>query len=382
MAGAVDIPVFSASPDMAQEYSKRSIAVVVVIMIVATTRERSNQRGSARSVLNYFLTGLMRCRAESHCSASPSRWPRFPSWSRFGPRRARKCGSSSASIARRSLATSLRLATSERSTSSDERGAAYLSAIVLTDASNGSDRIRQGSILSEQSRGCTARAATASAAVHAGQASRMSVCRGRYPTRLWEAAELNGLVEEHGEDTVYNVMMSAIQAAEDRPNEDADKPRPIAATQYEWKDPSTITRRDWLYRHLLIRKFVTATVSPGGVGKSSLIAVEALAKVSGKDLLGVTPWQWPDPLAGMTGADFDKAAAAIKAGRWRDNSQAKDWAGKAVADALGLDISDRRDKAKVAGMIKAWLAAGSLIKVEGMDEKRMPKMFIEVCESS
>jgi hypothetical protein len=202
------------------------------------------------------------------------------------------------------------------------------------------------------------------------------------PTRLWEAAELNGLVEEHGEDTVYNVMMSAIQAAEDRPNEDADKPRPIAATQYEWKDPSTITRRDWLYRHLLIRKFVTATVSPGGVGKSSLIAVEALAKVSGKDLLGVTPWQWPDPLAGMTGADFDKAAAAIKAGRWRDNSQAKDWAGKAVADALGLDISDRRDKAKVAGMIKAWLAAGSLIKVEGMDEKRMPKMFIEVCESS
>ncbi|WP_349628622.1 AAA family ATPase [Bradyrhizobium sp. JYMT SZCCT0180] len=47
-----------------------------------------------------------------------------------------------------------------------------------------------------------------------------------------------------------------------------------------------------------MRKFVTATISPGGVGKSSLIAAEALAQVSGRDLLGVSlsqrlrVWLW------------------------------------------------------------------------------------------
>ncbi|MBR1213970.1 AAA family ATPase [Bradyrhizobium sp. JYMT SZCCT0180] len=57
-------------------------------------------------------------------------------------------------------------------------------------------------------------------------------------------------------------------------------------------------RRGWIYGNLLIRKFVTATISPGGVGKSSLIAAEALAQVSGRDLLGVSlsqrlrVWLW------------------------------------------------------------------------------------------
>lgn len=77
------------------------------------------------------------------------------------------------------------------------------------------------------------------------------------------------------------------------------QPRPIiTATAYAWKDPATIPRRDFVYGRHLIRKFVSATVAPGGVGKSSLEITEALAMVSGKDLLGVHPagrskvWVW------------------------------------------------------------------------------------------
>ena len=76
------------------------------------------------------------------------------------------------------------------------------------------------------------------------------------------------------------------------------QPSLIPATPYVWIDPANIPQRDWLYGRLLIRKFVTATVAPGGLGKSSLITVEALSQVSGKDLLGVTPkeqlrvWLW------------------------------------------------------------------------------------------
>jgi hypothetical protein len=90
----------------------------------------------------------------------------------------------------------------------------------------------------------------------------------------------------------------------------------------------------------------------------------------------------PDPLAGMTGADFDKAAAKIQSGKWRENAQAKDWVGKAIAEALDLNIANKPERAKVSGMIKAWLAAGSLIIVKGEDEKRMSRKFVEVREEA
>jgi AAA domain len=83
-----------------------------------------------------------------------------------------------------------------------------------------------------------------------------------------------------------------------RSGKPAPPPTPIRATSYAWKDPATIRRRQWLYGDLLVRKIVSATISPGGVGKSSLVAGEALAMVSGKPLLGVSPpeklrvWLW------------------------------------------------------------------------------------------
>lgn len=94
----------------------------------------------------------------------------------------------------------------------------------------------------------------------------------------------------------------------------------------------------------------------------------------------VTPWEWPDPLANVTGADFEKAAAAIRAGRWREHPQARDWVGVPVAKALGLNLASKPDRARVAGMIRMWLAAGSLVVVDGVDAKSMPRRFIQVAE--
>jgi AAA domain len=53
-----------------------------------------------------------------------------------------------------------------------------------------------------------------------------------------------------------------------------------------------------VYGRHYIRQFLSATVAPGGVGKSSLSVVEALAMASGRDLIGVAPpaplrvWYW------------------------------------------------------------------------------------------
>lgn len=113
--------------------------------------------------------------------------------------------------------------------------------------------------------------------------------------------------------------------ADDLPNMAAAAAAQITATPFEWCDPSKIPPREWLYGRHLIRKYVSATISPGGVGKSSLALVEALAMVSGKSLLGepatdpLRVWYWngEDPIDelqrrvmaiavhyGLTSADF------------------------------------------------------------------------------
>ena len=61
---------------------------------------------------------------------------------------------------------------------------------------------------------------------------------------------------------------------------------PLKATPFVWKDPATIPPRPWVYGHHMIRRQVSVTVAPGGVGKSSLTLVEALAIATGRELLG------------------------------------------------------------------------------------------------
>jgi len=78
----------------------------------------------------------------------------------------------------------------------------------------------------------------------------------------------------------------------------------IQATPYQWVPASQIPPRDILYGRHLFRKFLSATVAPGGVGKSSLEIVETLAMVTGRTLIGEAPkrplsvWYWngEDPL--------------------------------------------------------------------------------------
>ena len=64
-------------------------------------------------------------------------------------------------------------------------------------------------------------------------------------------------------------------------------------TPFVLRDPAEIPPRQWLYDKRLISGHASLTVSPGGLGKSSLLIVEALAMASGKPLLGSAP---PRPL--------------------------------------------------------------------------------------
>ena len=54
--------------------------------------------------------------------------------------------------------------------------------------------------------------------------------------------------------------------------------RPGTPTPFSWRK---LKRREWLHANHYIRGFVSATISPGGVGKSTNAIVEALAMVTG-----------------------------------------------------------------------------------------------------
>jgi hypothetical protein len=84
-----------------------------------------------------------------------------------------------------------------------------------------------------------------------------------------------------------------------------ERPLNEFVSPFAWGDgPSAIPRRQWVYGRHYIRKFVSATFSPGGVGKSSLVITEAMAMASNRRLLGPSPgqryrvayWNGEDPL--------------------------------------------------------------------------------------
>lgn len=68
-----------------------------------------------------------------------------------------------------------------------------------------------------------------------------------------------------------------------------DKGTSLPLTRWSWVDPSTLPPRQWLYGKHYIRRFVSATVAPGGSGKSALALTEALVLASGRGLLGIVP---------------------------------------------------------------------------------------------
>lgn len=72
---------------------------------------------------------------------------------------------------------------------------------------------------------------------------------------------------------------------------DISAPAPIRATPFVLRDPASLPERDWLYGKHYIRQYATASVGPGGGGKTAHSISETLAMVTGRPLL--------DPDAGL-----------------------------------------------------------------------------------
>jgi AAA domain len=146
-------------------------------------------------------------------------------------------------------------------------------------------------------------------------------------------------------------------------------PSTIKATPYEPCDPASIPPREWIYGRHYIRKFVSGTVAPGGVGKSSLFLIEALSIVTGMALLTPYPiergrvWWWngEDPR--------EELKRRIEAARLHYGIAAEDIRGRLFVDSgrsMPIVIAtDTRDGARINAPDVA--AVKATIRENGID---------------
>lgn len=123
-------------------------------------------------------------------------------------------------------------------------------------------------------------------------------------TRLVDVTRMiaNGLAKAKQPPSTTATATATVAAAandndamvsEASPHGDIDPETPVRATAFEWVDPRTLPRREFAFGTHYIRKYVSVTVSPGGLGKTSNSIVEALSMTSGRGLAGIKP---PHPL--------------------------------------------------------------------------------------
>lgn len=103
----------------------------------------------------------------------------------------------------------------------------------------------------------------------------------------------------------------------------------LAATPYAYRDPRQIPPREWIYGRFLCRRYVSAIISPGGVGKSTLVATDAVAMAKGAPLLA------------------DKPHAPLKVWLWNGEDPAEETERRVAACILGHGI----DPADVEGRL-------------------------------
>ncbi|MGH1571378.1 hypothetical protein ACRAWG_12615 [Methylobacterium sp. P31] len=93
----------------------------------------------------------------------------------------------------------------------------------------------------------------------------------------------------------------------------------------------------------------------------------------------VEPWEWPDAFAGIEVSDLTAAQAEVMAGGpWRQSPQSPQWIGRPIAKALRLDPDSKADRQRIGRLLKTWIANGMFVTVEGQDEARRTRTFVEV----
>lgn len=125
--------------------------------------------------------------------------------------------------------------------------------------------------------------------------------------------------------------------------------------------------------------FKMASVELGNGRALSVGGKPSGARLDGDNVGVVEAWQWPDAFAGIEVRDLMAAQTEVMAGGpWRQSPQSPQWVGRPIAKALRLNPDDKADRQRIARVLKTWIANGMFVTVEGQDEGRKTRTFVEV----
>jgi hypothetical protein len=107
--------------------------------------------------------------------------------------------------------------------------------------------------------------------------------RGEAVDELFKLADAHGLLEEVGRENIEAIITTAFERPVEEPpklNGGQEPPQIRQATPYVAPNEHEIVPRAWLHAGHYIRQAATATVAPGGFGKTTLTIHEAIAMVA------------------------------------------------------------------------------------------------------
>jgi hypothetical protein len=111
------------------------------------------------------------------------------------------------------------------------------------------------------------------------------------------------------------------------------------------------------------RKFVSVRLPNGGPGNL----------LFGDNIGVVTAWEWPsreDVIQSIASADLEEIKRRLAVGNYRENAQAKDWAGYLIAEVLALPTDTSTARKTLTRMLQSWIASGDFLVVEREDSAR------------
>jgi hypothetical protein len=157
------------------------------------------------------------------------------------------------------------------------------------------------------------------------------------------ARDFEDIDREFGGDAVRDALAAAsFVGPEFAPlDEPQAEKRSFTAKPFEWRDPATMPRRQFLYGFELRRRQVSATIAPGAAGKTTFKIGRAICMAAGVEKLGHRVWNGPHRCwLWNLEDDLDEVEKTVHAFLKLWNLSAEDLGGRLFingADSIGSD---------------------------------------------
>ena len=139
------------------------------------------------------------------------------------------------------------------------------------------------------------------------------------------------------------------------------------------------------FRHYFRIGEVESNLAPPSSDRNRWFEKTGIKITNGENVATIRPWVWPEAFSGITlnHACLVRTAIAAREDPPRENSQANDWAGKIVAEVLGLDLSKAFEKARVKALMRKWIETDVLrIERQTYGDKNKEADFVFVGENN